>query len=352
MTLGPVDIAAVAANALGVPVRSAVVELVSPIAYDPFIAGRTVARVAGSAETGAGPTPWVAIVKRTEGAGLRFGRRELDAYRLGLGPGADGLRAPGLLGFSAAEDHVELWLEEVTDEFGGAWPIDRYAVAAAHIARWDITMRDVDSRGLDVEREWAAHHGQPWRVSEVLDELRAMRGSPEGAVAAAAIWDPDLVRTAALVASTSHRIQRLAAFPAGLLHHDLVRSNLLAVAGGSTVAIDWEVIGPGPLGVDLAPLVVGSVRRGEASADDLPDLERMVLEAYVAAVDPGDEAAVREAYRLSLGLRWHVVLGTLRVLLDPSATRVRGSRPDESRAESLHHMTILARHLLASADTD
>jgi hypothetical protein len=63
-------------------------------------------------------------------------------------------------------------------------------------------------------------------------------------------------------------------------------------------------------------------------------------------------ADVRSAYRLALGLRWHVVLGVVRTLLDPAATRVRGSIPDESRAESLRHMTILARHLLASADAD
>ena len=156
-----------------------------------------------------------------------------------------------------------------------------------------------------------------------------------------------------MIESTPDRIRRLRAFPTGMLHHDLVRSNLFAVPDGRTVAIDWEVIGPGPLGVDLAPLVGGSVRRGEASGDDLPALERAVLDAYsstLATAGLREVAAAREAYRLALGLRWHVVLGTLTAFLDPEVTGIRGSRPAEPREEALRHMAILARHLLAASE--
>jgi hypothetical protein len=45
-----------------------------------------------------------------------------------------------------------------------------------------------------------------------------------------------------------------------------VRSNLFALSDTSTVGINWENVGRGPLGVDLVPLVLGSVRRGEAAA--------------------------------------------------------------------------------------
>jgi hypothetical protein len=358
MPAGSVDLAAVAARALGVPVRSASVTSVTPVAYDPFIAGRTVDRASGRAVTSSGETrAWTAIVKRTSGADLRAARRELVGYRLALGAGGPAagaaLRAPVLLASVDGPDHVELWLQEVVDEFAGAWPLGRFAIAATHIARLDVALRSVEWASLDVEHAWAAHHGQPWRVDDVTRELREMLGTRDGRAAAAAIGDPDLTRTAAVVASTADRIAWLGSLPQSLLHHDLVRSNLFATADGSTVAIDWELVGPGPLGVDLAPLVVGSVRRGEASADDLRVLETMVLDAYGAELRAaGIEAdAVPEAYRRSLGLRWHVVLGVLRVLVDPAATRVRGSRPSEGRAESLHHMTILARHLL-DADRD
>ncbi len=75
--------------------------------------------------------------------------------------------------------------------------------------------------------------------------------------------DDGFERTQAMITSTDARVESLAEFPQSLLHHDLVRSNLFALKGAHTAAIDWENIGPGPLGVDLAPLVVGSVRRGE-----------------------------------------------------------------------------------------
>ena len=102
---------------------------------------------------------------------------------------------------------------------------------------------------------------------------------------------------------------------------------------------------------DLAPLVGGSVRRGEASADDLSELERRVLLSYEEALTAagGDARGVRRAYRLALGLRWHVVLGTAQAWLDPTITKMRGSRPGESRAEGLHHLVALSKHLLESA---
>jgi hypothetical protein len=356
MTGDHVDLAAVAAVALGRPVVSAEIVRREPLAYDPFVGGRSVERVTGRAWVGspAATVGWTAIVKRTLGDDLAAARRERWAYTQGIarrtGPG---MAAPALLGSEDGDPGVVLWLEEVRDEHAGAWPLDRFATAAADIAAWDAAMRDVPADGSWLEQAWAERHGQPHRVDEALQTLSEIRSRPESGAAAAAIGDPGLRRTASMIDSTPDRIARLRGFPCVLLHHDLVRSNLFAVSDGRTVAIDWEVIGPGPLGVDLAPLVGGSVRRGEASADDLPQLERAALEAYISALaraGVGDAAAVREAYRLALGLRWHVVLGTLTAFLDPDVTRVRGSRPTEPRDEALRHMAILARHLLAASE--
>jgi hypothetical protein len=139
-----------------------------------------------------------------------------------------------------------------------------------------------------------------------------------------------------------------------MLHHDLVRSNLFALGPDATGAIDWENVGRGPFGVDLAPLVSGSVRRGEASADDLPVLERLVLDGYVAGLRAAGVAApdVRRAYCLAIGLRWHVVLGALNAWLDPTSWGMRGSRRDEPRAESLRHLVGLARYILDTAEAE
>jgi hypothetical protein len=59
-----------------------------------------------------------------------------------------------------------------------------------------------------------------------------------------------------------------------------------------------------------------------------------------------NEADVRAAYRLAIGLRWHVVLGAIGSWLDPTSWGMRGSRRDEPRDEALRHLIVLTRHIL------
>ena len=351
-----VDVPRAAALAIGRSVASAEVTTRAEIAYDPFLAGRTVERVAGSARTVAGEeVPWSAVVKRTSGVDLRAARRELDAYRSGVA-GAEpstGLRAPKLLGWSD-QDGIELWLEEVRDAHGGRWPVVRYGRAAAHIAAWDARRASLDLPGtFDAEDAWAERHGQPERVDDVLAEIAGMAGEPAARAVMEQLEDPGFQRLAALVTGTPARIERLERFAVSPLHHDLVRSNLFALDEDTTVAIDWENVGRGPLGVDLVPLVLGSVRRGEAAADDLLAIEEAVLAGYVrglGATGEPRESDVRAAYHEAIGLRWHVVLGTVRAALDPSMWGMRGSRRDEPREEALRHLFALSRHILAAGD--
>jgi len=353
LSVGPIDgrLGAFAGMALGRPVLSANITTRAPIVYDPFLPGRAVDRLTGTAVVAAGEvTTWTAIVKRTTGAGLRAASRELAAYRHGVAAhrSDDALGAPALLGFDQGPGHVELWLEELNDEHAGRWPSSRYSLAAAHIARWDVAMSKARVVGVDVDDAWAQRHGQPHRVAEAVGKLTVLRRDPAADEVMALLDDDGFQRTQAMITSTDARIASLAKFPQSLLHHDLVRANLFAVEGARTAAIDWENIGPGPVGVDLAPLVVGSVRRGEASSADLVDLERGVLLSYEEALAAagGDDSQVRTAYQLALGLRWHVVLGTVQAWLDPAIARIRGSRPDESRTQGVNHLIALSKHLL------
>jgi hypothetical protein len=349
------DLDRTAGAALQRTVASAQITHRVPVSYDPFLAGRTVERVSGSAQdTSDGSLAWQAVVKRTSGPGRRAARRELAAYQAGIAArtSEDSLGAPRLLAARDRPEQVELWLEALTDDHAGRWPVERFGLAARHIAQWDLDRsRPHRAVTFDAEDAWAERHGQPARIPEATAELIALRSVPAAQELMVALDDDGFQRTAAMITSTVSRIERLTALPQTLLHHDLVRSNLFALPGAKTAAIDWEVVGPGPFGVDLAPLVVGSVRRGEASADELPALEDTVLSGYVDVVAPAgiSPADVRSAYRLSLGLRWHVVLGTISAWLEPTTTRIRGSRPGEGRAESLRHLVVLSRHLLDAA---
>ena len=348
-----VDPIVLARGVLGRSVQGATIGAQVPIAYDPYLAGRVVERVSGAAKLAGGRrADWSAIVKRTGGPGLRAARRELAAYRSGLADPnpAHGLRAPRLLAWDEGPDHVEICLEEVRDELAGVWPVERFGLAARHIAAFDAWAAERPLLpDFDSEDAWAERHGQPERVPEALTRLDALRSNPGAKDVMGALDDDDFRRTGALIASTQERIDILETFPQTPLHHDLVRSNLFALDDGGTAAIDWENVGRGPRGVDLAPLVVGSVRRGEASSEDLGALEQTVLHCYIAGLrDAGVERDddVREAYRLALGLRWHVVIGAIGTALDPAITRIRGSRPNEPREESVRHLLAAAHHLL------
>lgn len=353
-----VDLAAVAGRVLERDVVSASVTERAPVAYDPYVHGRVVERVAGVAELPNGEAEgWRAIVKQTRGAGLRAARRELAAYRHGVASAeaVAGLRAPRLLAWSDEPGHAEIWLEHVRDDHEGRWPVERFAVAARHIAYWDARAQAAGLPGdFDSEDAWAERHGQPHRVREALAEMQALASKPDAGELAGLLGDPGYARTRALIVDTQSRIAELAKSPQSPLHHDLVRSNLFAVGDTSTVAIDWENVGRGPLGVDLAPLVVGSVRRGEASSEHLPEIEERVLDAYVDGLREtgvhGDHD-VRRAYAIAVGLRWHVVLGTIRSWLDPKSAAFRGSALDEPRTEALRHLVALSRHIVERAVT-
>jgi hypothetical protein len=329
----------------------------APISYDPYLAGRTVERITGEAETlDGGRMAWSAVAKSTSGPGLRAARRELAAYRSGVASSdpAAGLRAPALLGSLDEEDRVEVWLEEIRDDYGGAWPIERFGLAARHIGAWDARMARAGLPAeFDSEDAWAERHGQPERVAEVLGELSALAHESGAQEVAAALDDVGFSRTHRLIESTGPRIELLAGFEQTPLHHDLVRSNLFATGESITLAIDWENVGRGPLGVDMAPLVIGSVRRGEASGDDLDLLESAVLGGYLEGLGAlgtqlGDE--VRRAYGLAVGLRWHVVLGTISSALDPRSWGFRGSRREEPRAEGLRHLIAVSRYILGRGE--
>ena len=356
---GDLDAVTVAARLTGLPVRDARIVDRREAVYDPFLPGRRVELVAASATlTDGRVVAWHAIVKATSGPGLRDARRELAAYRLGIAAPSTTTRlgAPRLLGWREDPDAVEIWLDVLRDRDAGEWPLERFGFAAGTIARWNAQWLDrAVPAGFDAQDAWAERHGQPERVTEAVETLEGFRRQPGARAAMSELADPGFARTQALIERAPGRIAELASFPRVLLHHDLVRSNLFAVSARRIAAIDWEHVGRGPLGVDLAPLVAGSVRRGEASAAALPDLERLVLRRYATTLREAGVAApvvrgVPDAYRLALGLRWHVVLGTISASLDPSIARIRGSRPNEPRAESLAHLVVLARYLLEAGD--
>ena len=92
-----------------------------PLAYDAFLAGRSVARVRGIAVTSNGTVPWSMIEKVTEGPAVASAYlydnavREFHAYDSGiLDDLAPSVTAPTAYGVhTRADGRLSLWLEDV-----------------------------------------------------------------------------------------------------------------------------------------------------------------------------------------------------------------------------------------------
>jgi Phosphotransferase enzyme family len=329
--------------------------------YDPFLPGRAVARLAGSASIGDRTERWSMIEKITDPAPVAppflrdGGHRELMAYRSGLLEDLGGaISAPRA--YLASEDEtgrIRLLLEEVADERPGDWMADDWVRAARHLgrfaARWIGEPVPAESWLL---HRWSDRHAQP----EGIPLGRAIFDEAAGHPEVVALLGPEIAMEGhRLVDELPQRLATLAEVPTVLCHHDAVRANLFVRRHGDaldTVAIDWEAVGPGPVAADLVSLLFSSVRRGDLSTGLLLQVAPAVLEAYAAEIRPIDAAAadaVAVAFASGVCLRWSLLRDVVRALGMPGGTLARGRRLDEPIEETVDELVGLTRFLLATA---
>lgn len=344
---------AAVADALGRPVTGLREVRREPLDYDAFLAHRTVSRLQGNAVADGKCVPWLLIEKRTEGPHLSSaylldnGRREYDAYTSGrLESIAPSLRAPRAHGTLLDPDGgICLWLEEVHHD--GPRPLDAAAIlTAAH------DLGGLGARWLGRElREpwyftgWIDRHAQPEAVAQGLATL--CRAHPH----AVARLGKGLGLTEQLIHSQPRVREILESVPRTLCHPDAVGANVFSTETG-TVLIDWESVGPGPVGADLASLLFSSVRRGDASVGIVLPLLDEALHAYVEGlqaegngIHPED---VRRGFDASIALRWKLAVDVVDGLESGDTPR-RGSLPTEAPEVALDELIQLANFLLAAA---
>lgn len=324
-----------------------------PLDYDAFLAHRAVNRLRGSAIVDGAPTPWSLIEKLTEGPDraspylLDNGRREFEAYASGLLDDlAPGIRAPHAYGTLAEPGgRITLWLEEIHHE--GSRPLDAQSIlsAAGNLGglggRW--FGRELTEPWFFTG--WIERHGQSGAVAQGLATVR--RGHPQ---VVARLGDR-LALIEQLILSQPRLRPVLESLPHTLCHHDAVGANVFTT-GGHTVLIDWESIGPGPVGADLASLVFSSVRRGDASVGVVASRAEDALHAYaegLRAHGAGMEfEQVRRGYDAAVALRWKLAVDVVAGIEKGEAPR-RGSLPDEAPEAAMDELIQLVDLLLASA---
>jgi hypothetical protein len=236
-----------------------------------------------------------------------YWRREPIAYASGLLDDLPGVRAPRCHRVEErADGSYWLWLEDLVDDFGAAWPLPRYAAAARHLGRFGgafLHGRSVPAQpwlGPGYRRVWSGESVDPlasFRRTETWDDPRARAALPEAAVGRVlAAWDDRrALEDRADAGSTT------------LCHHDAFRRNMVAVGGG-TVLLDWEYLGPGPLGGDAAHLTTTSLLMGNVPGAEAGALDAAVFDGYLAGLDDagwrGDARLLRRAYCAFGARRW------------------------------------------------
>jgi hypothetical protein len=321
--------------------------------YDAFLAHRAVHRLHGWARVGADRLSWSLIEKITEGPALADpylldnGVREFDAYSSGLVHDlAPSVRAPRVYGSAAAGDgRLTLWLEEVIHD--GARPLDAESLlTAAHdlgtlAGRW--------LGGVPPERwlftGWIDRHSQP----EAMDAGRATLGRRHPAAVARL---GDRLAAGRRLIDAQPRVKGiLQSLPQTLCHHDAVGANVF-LSSGATVLIDWESVGPGPVGADLASLLFSSVRRGDAMPSVVAEVMDDAVDAYWQGAHQEDRSITLGQVRLGLdasaALRWKLIADLAAAIGCDGSIR-RGSLPDEPREQAIADLVALADLLLKAS---
>jgi hypothetical protein len=342
----------------------------SSLPYLSILPGRTLARCTGWALLDDGQlVPWSAVVKLFQqpapdhSSQIASDTREILAYRSSLLvnlPGA--LRAPRVLGIDEDDTGaVWLWLEDVHDLYAHRWPLEQYGLAARHLGFFNGTY--LVSRVLPTDswlnswlnRHWAEQHAELQRIPDYLAELQRIMDLPP----VQRVFGPSIgARTRQLVDDQAQFMRTLSLLPQALCHHDAALANLFAGRRSDgepeTVAVDWEKIGPGAVGAEIATLVFGTMRRCEFAAERAAELEQVVFAGYMAGLREagweGDVEQVRLGYASATALRWIVVASTIRMLIE-GALPVRTTQGWQVSPDALIQQRVrLSEFLLDRAD--
>jgi hypothetical protein len=196
-----------------------------------------------------------------------------------------------------------VWLEEIETRHL-RWDLARYERAAYLLGRFASSPR---------VRERALVGEHPFTVNDYLNGRLAVQVLPM--VSDEAVWCHPLVAGAfdaelhdsllEMVIHAADLVDELGRLPRLTGHGDACPNNLLVVgdADGFTL-IDFGFMTLLPVGFDLGQLLVGDVQVGRLPASSLPDVEEVVVPAYVEGLRAEGcdiaESVVRRAHALHL----------------------------------------------------
>jgi hypothetical protein len=260
--------------------------------------------------------PWSLILKvvprsqdNNEPSKWDYWKREILAYESGLLEGlADDLRAPRCFGITEFPgEQFGIWLEDVPETGPDPWPLDRYGLAARHLAQFNGAY--LTGRALPT-RSWLSHG----RIREWLAvgeaSMQSLSQLARSRIGSTWLTGRSVERTQRLWRDRQPLLDALDGLPRCLCHHDAFRRNLLACRSADgrdqTVAIDWAGIGIGVVGEELATLVSISLQFMNVEASEARSLDAIAFEGYLQGLRElgwsGDERQVRFGFTASASL--------------------------------------------------
>lgn len=281
-------------------------------------------RLSGTLEDGGTLQPWSLVVKvnrRPPGDGKTdeaAWRREELSYTSGiLRPRGGFAMARCLAVTRLSAEETWLWLEDVRDEGGALWSLNRHTAAARHLGLLNGTHRVVPGRALD------------WLFGGWLEQLTPL-GNDEASAGLrrpeVEVWDhplvfpePVLAQLERLSEAAPHLHRELSAVPHALCHLDPGQFNLCSRtrADGTreTVFLDWQTLSLGALGADLAMMNALNLCRLYVRSEEAESYSDATLAAYLGGLrEAGLNASLAEvcrAYTVLAALRAGAIIRVL-----------------------------------------
>lgn len=284
-------------------------------------------RLAGQALTADRIQTWSMILKGwappahgTDQSAWNWPHREMEMYRSGLLndlPG--GIRAPACYGETERPDgSVWLWLEDITDDTIGPWPLASYGRVARQLGRFNGAYLAGRSRPEDqcISRNWL----RQWVEAAAPYVEQLVRSNDHPLVRQ--VYPSHVIEAyMRLWTEREASFALLDQLPQTFCHLDAFRRNLFIRKGlnGSddTVMIDWGFAGLAGIGEELASLIAASVVFMEVPFSDAEALQALVLAEYIEGLRDagwqGDSEIVETGYRVAAGLRYGI--GAVRMML-------------------------------------
>jgi hypothetical protein len=265
-----------------------------------------------------------------------------------------GLSAPRCFAVSEpAPDSCWLWMEDIDGAPATGWPLERLGLAARHLGR--MQGQFLAGRALP-NAPWFSQRWIRWWVPDRQGARLELVGDAE-------VWrHPSIARIfprsladQALRLWQDHEtlLAALEQAPQTLCHFDFWPRNLFD-RQGETVLIDWSQAGHGAPGEDIANLVMDSVWMLLIDSAAIPQLERLVLEGYIAGLRDagwaGDERLVRFVYAAAAAARFGLLAGrVLQMVCDEQQHAALERTYERSIDHITGHRGAMVEHALSLA---